>query len=131
MTDEWMGRLMASQGNLKIPPEQLPKFELQDASLDTWDRKYRLKSQSGEIIDQDLDDTYARVARALADVEQSPNREKWYEKFFWALQNGCNSSGTNRFKCRCSRTQTLYQHHQLYCFWDYIGFDERHPACGI
>ena len=71
---------MASQGNLKITPEQLPKFELQEASLDTWDRKYRLKSQSGEIIDQDLNDTYARVARALADVEQPHNREKWYEK---------------------------------------------------
>ena len=84
---------MVSQGNLKITPEQLPKFELQDASLDTWDRKYRLKSQSGEIIDQDLDDTYARIARALADVEQPPNREKWYTNFFWALQNGAIPAG--------------------------------------
>ena len=84
---------MASQGNLKITPEQLPKFELQEASLDTWDRKYRLKSQSGEIIDQDLDDTYARVARALADVEQPHNCEKWYENFFWALQNGAIPAG--------------------------------------
>ena len=84
---------MVSQGNLKITPEQLPKFELQEASLDTWDRKYRLKSQSGEIIDQGLDDTYARVARALADVEQPRNREKWYENFFWALQNGAIQRG--------------------------------------
>ena len=30
----------------------------QAASLDIWDKKYRLKSKTGEIIDQNIDDTY-------------------------------------------------------------------------
>ena len=49
----------------------------QAASLDIWDKKYRLKSKTGEIIDQTIDDTYKRVARALSDVEES--QEKRHE----------------------------------------------------
>ncbi len=43
----------------------------QDASLDIWDKKYRLKSKTGEIIDETIDHTFKRVARALSDVAQS------------------------------------------------------------
>jgi hypothetical protein len=32
-------------------------------------------------IDQSMDDTYKRVARALADVERRGVREQWYERF--------------------------------------------------
>lgn len=39
---------------------------LQPASWDIWDKKYRLKSKTGEIIDHTIDDTYKRVARAVA-----------------------------------------------------------------
>lgn len=42
---------------------------LQPASLDIWDRKYRLKTRQGEALDADIDATYLRVARALADAE--------------------------------------------------------------
>ena len=60
----------------------------QDASLDIWDKKYRLKSKTGDVIDQSIDATYKRVARALADVEKdSALREKWYEPFLWALRH--------------------------------------------
>ena len=38
----------------------------QAASLDIWDKKYRLKSNTGELIDNEIDDTYKRVARAIA-----------------------------------------------------------------
>ena len=40
----------------------------QPASIDIWDKKYRLKSKDGRAIDEDIDETYRRVARALADV---------------------------------------------------------------
>ena len=40
----------------------------QEASIDIWDKKYRLKSKAGEVVDETMDDTYQRVARALADV---------------------------------------------------------------
>ena len=32
----------------------LPEIEFQEASLDIWDKKYRLKSKSGEIIDETI-----------------------------------------------------------------------------
>ena len=68
-------------------------FALQEASYDTWDRKYRLKTKSGEVVDQTLEDTYQRIAAALSDVE-APNLKKvWYEKFVWALHNGAIPAG--------------------------------------
>jgi ribonucleoside-diphosphate reductase alpha chain len=66
----------------------------QEASLDIWDKKYRLKSKIGESIDQSIDDTFKRVARALAQVEKGDeNREKWYGKFLWALRRGAIPAG--------------------------------------
>ncbi len=70
------------------------EIPVQPASLDIWDKKYRLKSKTGEVIDADIAGTYARVARALADVEETPEkREQWFERFFWALQNGAIPAG--------------------------------------
>jgi ribonucleoside-diphosphate reductase alpha chain len=70
------------------------EITFQDASLDIWDKKYRLKSKSGEVIDETIDDTYKRVARALADVEESEDdKEKWYVSFLWALRRGAIPAG--------------------------------------
>ena len=66
---------------------------VQEASLDIWDKKYRLKSKGGEIIDHTMDDTFKRVARALADVEPEDRREHWYEEFLWALRHGAIPAG--------------------------------------
>lgn len=66
----------------------------QAASLDIWDKKYRLKSKTGEIIDESIDDTYKRVARALSDVEDDEDkREQWFESFLWALRRGAIPAG--------------------------------------
>ena len=35
---------------------------MQPASVDIWDKKYRLKSKKGEPVDVSIDDTYKRVA---------------------------------------------------------------------
>jgi ribonucleoside-diphosphate reductase alpha chain len=40
-----------------------------------------------------MDDTYKRVARALADVEAEPLREQWNERFVWALRRGAIPAG--------------------------------------
>ncbi len=67
---------------------------LQPASLDIWDKKYRLKTKQGEPVDATVDDTWARVARALADVETTPElREQWHERFLWALRHGAIPAG--------------------------------------
>ncbi|MDP2322932.1 MAG: adenosylcobalamin-dependent ribonucleoside-diphosphate reductase [Gammaproteobacteria bacterium] len=65
----------------------------QEASIDIWDKKYRLKAKSGEVVDETMDDTYQRVARALADVEAEGGRERWFEQFLWALRRGAIPAG--------------------------------------
>ncbi|HDX8359605.1 TPA: adenosylcobalamin-dependent ribonucleoside-diphosphate reductase [Aeromonas hydrophila] len=64
---------------------------LQDTSFEIWDSKYRLKSKDGVPIDGTIDETYQRVARALAGQESQP--DVWYEPFLWALRNGAIPAG--------------------------------------
>ncbi|MCJ1887556.1 adenosylcobalamin-dependent ribonucleoside-diphosphate reductase [Pseudomonas sp. LA21] len=67
---------------------------LQPASQDIWDSKYRLKHKDGKPIDASVDETWQRVARALAGVEANKaQREHWYERFLWALRNGAIPAG--------------------------------------
>jgi len=67
---------------------------MQPASQDIWDKKYRLKTKAGEALDADIDGTYQRVARALADAEGSEDkRAYWYERFVWALRRGAIPAG--------------------------------------
>ena len=66
---------------------------MQPASEDIWDTKYRLKTKDGFAIDQTVDASYQRVARALAEVEVPELREAWYEQFLWALRHGAIPAG--------------------------------------
>ncbi|MDQ6960167.1 MAG: ribonucleoside-diphosphate reductase, adenosylcobalamin-dependent, partial [Mariprofundaceae bacterium] len=61
---------------------------LQAASADIWDKKYRLKDKHGDAVDHTIEDTYTRVAKALADVEEPGKRDFWYKRFAWALEHG-------------------------------------------
>ena len=66
----------------------------QPASIDIWDKKYRLKSKDGQALDEDIEETYLRVARALSEVETTPEkREHWCEKFLVALRRGAIPAG--------------------------------------
>ncbi len=72
----------------------LEEIVLQPAALDIWDKKYRLKTMQGEPVDQDVMATCDRVARTLAEVEQTREKQKeWHEKFLWALQRGAIPAG--------------------------------------
>jgi ribonucleoside-diphosphate reductase alpha chain len=71
----------------------LADITLQPASLDIWKAKYRLTAKNGAPIDVAIDDTYRRVAKALADVESEHLRERCYEEFLWALRNGAIPAG--------------------------------------
>ncbi|MCH6572217.1 MAG: adenosylcobalamin-dependent ribonucleoside-diphosphate reductase [Proteobacteria bacterium] len=77
----------------KIDPKDLGEITFQAASLDIWDTKYRLKAKDGKIIDQRVDDTYLRVANALAAVEAPEKQEYWAERFIWALRKGAIPAG--------------------------------------
>lgn len=74
--------------------EAAAEIPMQPASWDIWDKKYRLKTKQGEDVDGDIDATYQRVARALADAEPSGEKQKyWYERFLWALRRGAIPAG--------------------------------------
>ena len=77
-----------------VKPEGAQDIAMQPASWDIWDKKYRLKSKRGEPVDNDIDHTYQRVARALADAEITPEKKSyWYERFLWALRRGAIPAG--------------------------------------
>lgn len=85
---------MSTTPNLKLASSQPKDIPLQEASVDIWDKKYRLKDQHGSPVDQDIDATLKRVAKALSDVETTDElREHWEEKFTWALRQGAIPAG--------------------------------------
>ena len=70
------------------------RLPLQETSLDIWDKKYRLKTKDGNNVDETVQDTFERVARALADAERTEeNRKHWYGEFLWALEQGAIPAG--------------------------------------
>jgi len=78
------------------PLNEMPATDqvaFQAASLDIWDKKYRLKDLRGNPVDPDVEGTYKRVARALADIEDEDKRDHWYERFLWALRHGAIPAG--------------------------------------
>ncbi|MEM9386512.1 MAG: adenosylcobalamin-dependent ribonucleoside-diphosphate reductase [Pseudomonadota bacterium] len=78
---------------LALPERDVTEIPLQDASQDIWSRKYRLVAKTGEPVDDTLDDSFKRVARALAEVESEDRRELWHERFLWALRRGAVPAG--------------------------------------
>ena len=50
-----------------------------------WDMKYRLKEADGSPIDQSVEDTWRRIARATASVEADPAH--WEDRFYAALED--------------------------------------------
>ena len=67
---------------------------LQSTSLDIWRQKYCLKTIDGQEVDADIDATFARVARTIADVEEGADkRELWHKEFLWALRQGAIPAG--------------------------------------
>jgi len=78
---------------VKLVTRDVDSIPFQEASLDIWDKKYRLTSKDGTPIDGSMDETYQRVAHALADVEPVDKRDQWYERFLWALRHGAIPAG--------------------------------------
>ncbi len=80
--------------HLKAVSVNVSDIPYQPASQDIWDKKYRLKAKDGTVVDHTMDDTYQRVARALSDVEATPEkREQHYDEFLWALRHGAIPAG--------------------------------------
>ena len=80
----------SDSNELESEENQIP---FQSVSMDIWDKKYRLKSKQGTFVDNNIQDTYNRVAKALAEVEIPEKRDLWHERFVWALQRGAIPAG--------------------------------------
>ena len=79
---------------VKSMSSSVEDIPFQAASVDIWEKKYRLARKDGVVIDETIDDTYRRVARALAEVEDSEEkRAEWGEQFLWALRHGAIPAG--------------------------------------
>jgi ribonucleoside-diphosphate reductase alpha chain len=79
-------------------------------SQQIWDMKYRLRDSSGEVVDKTIEDTWRRVATALAMPERDPTL--WAERFYAAMTDfkflpagrvvagaGSRRSGVTLFNC--------------------------------
>lgn len=79
---------------IKAVPLRVEDIPFQAASVDIWEKKYRLQSKDGDVVDETIDDTYRRVAEALANVEGTDaKRDEWREHFLWALRHGAIPAG--------------------------------------
>ena len=74
-----------------FPTPAIDSVPMQLSSLEIWASKYQLKDSESRPIDTDINWSYRRVARALADVESDP--DYWYPRFLWALQMGAVPAG--------------------------------------
>ncbi|HVJ41464.1 MAG TPA: adenosylcobalamin-dependent ribonucleoside-diphosphate reductase [Dongiaceae bacterium] len=55
-------------------------------SQQIWDMKYRLKAMDGTPVDKTIEDSWRRIATAIAEVEAPEVREEWIERFYGALE---------------------------------------------
>jgi ribonucleoside-diphosphate reductase alpha chain len=85
---------MKAASSLEALHTSVEDIPFQAASTDIWDKKYRLKKKDGQVIDRMVDDTYQRVAKSLAEVEETDAKKaEWREKFLWALRHGAIPAG--------------------------------------
>jgi ribonucleoside-diphosphate reductase alpha chain len=59
-------------------------MQIAPVSQQIWDMKYRLKGPGGEAVDKTIEDSWRRVAAALAEAEPK-DREAWLDRFAEAL----------------------------------------------
>lgn len=93
------------------------RLPLQPTSYEFWSQKYQLRDPHGKPIDKTVEDSYRRVAKALASVEPRDQQE-WEDAFYEVMVGGCTpagrimsnagaekyKSGTSLINCTVSRT---------------------------
>lgn len=62
-------------------------LSLPPISEQIWDTKYRLKRPDGTSVDHTVDDTWRRVATAIAAPESDATRSQWTDRFYAALRD--------------------------------------------
>ncbi|MBV9521777.1 MAG: adenosylcobalamin-dependent ribonucleoside-diphosphate reductase, partial [Alphaproteobacteria bacterium] len=54
-------------------------------SQQIWDMKYRLRGPDGAALDKTIEDSWRRIATALAEPERAEERALWADRFYTAL----------------------------------------------
>ena len=62
-------------------------FDISDISRRIWEEKYQLRDSGSIPTDDTVSDTWARVARAAAQIEAESDRERWYGKFVEVMED--------------------------------------------
>lgn len=65
------------------PDTSIPRCAISD---EIWDMKYRFKRMDATPVDETIEDTWRRVAAALAEAEKPDDREVWAQRFYGALE---------------------------------------------
>ncbi|MDE1172859.1 MAG: adenosylcobalamin-dependent ribonucleoside-diphosphate reductase [Parvibaculaceae bacterium] len=60
---------------------------MQKIASEIWDMKYRYKSADGTPLDRTVEETWQRVADALAEPEAPEQRDHWSRRFYGAMEN--------------------------------------------
>ena len=63
------------------------KSALTPVSREIWEMKYRFKPEDGRAADQSVEDSWRRVARAVAEAEVAADRNRWTESFYSILED--------------------------------------------
>lgn len=69
------------------------QIDFQNTSVDIWETKYQLKTKDGVAVDRTIDETYQRVAKAIAEVEDDDKQDDAHKDFLWALRHGAIPAG--------------------------------------
>ncbi|MDQ7843214.1 MAG: adenosylcobalamin-dependent ribonucleoside-diphosphate reductase [Armatimonadota bacterium] len=79
---------VATQPTADLPPETLAYFRGDELRARVFHDKYALRSAEGQVLERTPEEMWARIARALASVERTPERRReWEEKFTWLLRD--------------------------------------------
>ena len=113
----------------KIEPRE-GAVPFQEASIDIWNTKYRLTAKDGTPIDQTMDDTYKRVAVALADVEARGGARRMARALPVGAAQGSDPRGPHHLERRRPRPQARDLHDQLHGVGHDHRLDGRHPQQG-
>ena len=115
---------------VKIQPKDVGSISFQEASYDIWDKKYRLIAKDGSPVDKSMDDTYKRVARALADVETEELSRAVVRIVSVGAAPWSHSGRPRHLERRRARSQAGHIDHQLHGVGHDPRFDGRHIEQG-
>ena len=123
-------RVAAMSTAVKLHSSDARSIPFQEASLDIWDKKYRLSAKDGTPIDRSMDDTYKRVARALADVEAPEVRETLERAVPVGVAPWRDPGRPRHVERRREGAQACHVDDQLHRVGHHPRLDGRHPRQG-